>query len=77
MFAWPWLNVGELPRLYNQLQHLAALSLHLVDLACDELLEFPDIGRELANIFRALLNSLRRAARLNAIPARVAEDKAF
>jgi hypothetical protein len=27
VFAWPWLNVGELPRFYNQLQHLAALSL--------------------------------------------------
>jgi hypothetical protein len=52
------------------------LSLHLVDLARDKLLEFADIGRELANTFRALLSSLRRAARLNAILALVAEDKA-
>ena len=40
VFVWAWLNVGELPRFDNQLQHLAALSLHLVDLARDELLEF-------------------------------------
>jgi len=40
--------------LTNQLQHLAALSLHLVDLARDELLEFADIKRELANTFGGL-----------------------
>jgi hypothetical protein len=55
VFAWPGLNVGELTRFYNQPQHLATLSLHLVDLACDELLEFADIGRELANTFRGFL----------------------
>ncbi|HCP91960.1 MAG TPA: hypothetical protein DIT76_07955 [Spartobacteria bacterium] len=54
MFVWAWLNVGELRDLTNQLQHLAALSLHLVDLARDELLEFADIKRELANTFRGL-----------------------
>lgn len=53
VFARPRLNVGELPRFYNQLRHLATLSLHIVDLACDELLEFADIGRELANTFLA------------------------
>jgi hypothetical protein len=47
VFVLAWLNVGELPRFDNQLQHLAALSLHLVDLARAELLEFADIGREL------------------------------
>ena len=52
-FARPRLNVGELPRFYNQLRHLATLSLHIVDLACDELLEFADVGRELANTFLA------------------------
>jgi hypothetical protein len=25
VFAWPWLNVGELPRFYNQLQHLVVV----------------------------------------------------
>ena len=54
VFVWAWLNVGELRDLTNQLQHLAALSLHLVDLARDELLEFADIKRELANTFRGL-----------------------
>lgn len=44
-----------MPRFDNQLQHLAALSLHLVDLVRDELLEFVDIGRELANTFRGFL----------------------
>jgi hypothetical protein len=48
VFVWPWLNVGELPRFDNQSQHLATLPLRLVDLARDELLEFADIGRELA-----------------------------
>jgi hypothetical protein len=56
VFAWPSLNVGELPRFDNQLQHLAVLSLYLVDLARDELLEFTDIGRELANIPSAVFS---------------------
>jgi hypothetical protein len=53
VFVWAWLNVGELPRFDNQLPHLAALSLQ-VDLARDELFEFADIKRELANSFRGL-----------------------
>jgi hypothetical protein len=54
VFVWAWLNLGELPRLDNQLPHLAALSLHLVDLARAALLEFADIGRELTDAFRGL-----------------------
>jgi hypothetical protein len=54
VFAWAWLNVGQLPEFDNQLQHLAALSLHSVDLARDELLEFADVKREPANTIRGL-----------------------
>jgi hypothetical protein len=53
VFVWAWLNVGELPRFDNQLPHLAALSLQ-VDFVRDELFEFADIKRELANTFRGL-----------------------
>jgi hypothetical protein len=54
VFVWTWLNLGELPRFDNQMQHLAALSLYLVDLAHEELLKFADIKRDLANTFRGL-----------------------
>jgi hypothetical protein len=54
VFVWARLNVGQLPRFDNQLQHLPALSLHLVDLARDELLEFAYIKREPVNTFRGL-----------------------
>lgn len=36
------------------MQHLAALFLHLVDVARAQLLELADIGRELAHTFRGL-----------------------
>jgi hypothetical protein len=53
VFVWAWLNVGELPRFDNQLPHLAALSFQ-VDFAPNEIFEFADIKRELANTFRGL-----------------------
>jgi len=55
VFVWTWLNLGELPRFDNQMPHLAALSLYLVDLARDELIQFANSGRELTNACRSLL----------------------